>query len=41
MTMADQIDFTLKAELLLFVWPAWCVRAASKRAFDPLLIETD
>lgn len=33
MTMGDQIAFTLKADLPLFVWLAWCVRAVSKRRF--------
>ena len=33
MTMADQVAFALKADLLLFVWLAWCVRAVSKRRF--------
>lgn len=33
MTMADQIAFALKADLLLFVWLAWCVRAVSERRF--------
>lgn len=33
MTMGDQIAFALKADLLLFVWLAWCVRAVSKRRF--------
>ncbi len=30
MTTADQLAFTLKAELLLFVWLAWCVRWRSQ-----------
>lgn len=33
MTTADQIAFALKADVLLFVWLAWCVRAVSKRRF--------
>ncbi len=33
MTMGDQIAFALKADLLLLVWLAWCVRAVSSGRF--------
>lgn len=33
MTVADQLAFALKADVLLFVWLAWCVREVSKRRF--------
>lgn len=33
MTMGDQIAFALKADLLLFIWLAWSVRAVSRRRF--------
>lgn len=33
MTMGDQIAFALKADLPLFIWLAWSVRAVSSRRF--------
>src|SRR5689334_8395481 len=33
MTLGEQIAFALRADLFLFVWLAWCVRAVSKGRF--------
>ena len=33
MTTGDRIAFALKADLPLFIWLAWCVRAVSKTRF--------